>query len=61
MAVAVDIHLSAYRLGWHDREDEYLFKPKKGLKKRSSRQWAYPTVHLTAARMRRLRARSYSR
>jgi Fe-S cluster assembly protein SufB len=27
----VDIDLGAYQLGWHDTEDEYIFKPKKGL------------------------------
>ncbi|MBT8247096.1 MAG: Fe-S cluster assembly protein SufB, partial [Acidimicrobiia bacterium] len=27
----VDIDLGAYQLGWHDTEDEYVFKPKKGL------------------------------
>ena len=31
MALAVDIDLSAYQLGWHDSEDEYVFKPRKGL------------------------------
>jgi Fe-S cluster assembly protein SufB len=32
MAVAtVDIDLGAYKLGWHDSEDEYIFKPQKGL------------------------------
>ena len=31
MALAVDIDLSPYQLGWHDSEDEYVFKPKKGL------------------------------
>ena len=28
---SVDIDLGAYQLGWHDTEDEYVFKPKKGL------------------------------
>ena len=27
----VDIDLGAYSLGWHDSEDEYVFKPRKGL------------------------------
>jgi Fe-S cluster assembly protein SufB len=27
----VDIDLGAYQLGWHDTEEEYVFKPKKGL------------------------------
>ena len=27
----VDIDLGSYELGWHDTEDEYFFKPKKGL------------------------------
>jgi Fe-S cluster assembly protein SufB len=27
----VDIDLGSYELGWHDTEDEYVFKPKKGL------------------------------
>ena len=27
----VDIDLGAYKLGWHDSEDEYIFKPEKGL------------------------------
>jgi Fe-S cluster assembly protein SufB len=27
----VDIDLGAYKLGWHDSEDEYIFKPQKGL------------------------------
>ena len=31
MALAVEIDLSAYQLGWHDSEDDYVFKPRKGL------------------------------
>jgi Fe-S cluster assembly protein SufB len=32
MAVAtVDIDLGAYKLGWHDSEADYIFKPQKGL------------------------------
>jgi Fe-S cluster assembly protein SufB len=27
----VDLDLGAYKLGWHDSEDEYVFKPRKGL------------------------------
>jgi Fe-S cluster assembly protein SufB len=27
----VDIDLGAYQLGWHDSEDDYVFKPRKGL------------------------------
>ncbi|MDH4116050.1 MAG: Fe-S cluster assembly protein SufB [Acidimicrobiia bacterium] len=27
----VDIDLGAYKLGWHDSEDDYVFKPQKGL------------------------------
>ena len=27
----VDIDLGAYKLGWHDSEEEYIFKPEKGL------------------------------
>ena len=27
----VDIDLGAYSLGWHDSEEEYVFKPRKGL------------------------------
>ncbi len=27
----VDIDLGAYQLGWHDSEDDYVFKPQKGL------------------------------
>ncbi len=27
----VDIDLGKYQLGWHDSEDDYVFKPKKGL------------------------------
>ncbi len=27
----VDIDLGAYSLGWHDSEDDYVFKPRKGL------------------------------
>ncbi len=27
----VDIDLGAYQLGWHDSEEDYVFKPKKGL------------------------------
>ena len=27
----VDIDLGAYQLGWHDSQDDYLFKPEKGL------------------------------
>ncbi len=27
----VDIDLGAYALGWHDSEDDYVFKPRKGL------------------------------
>jgi Fe-S cluster assembly protein SufB len=28
---AVDIDLGGYQLGWHDNEESYVFKPKKGL------------------------------
>ncbi|HEY5686310.1 MAG TPA: Fe-S cluster assembly protein SufB, partial [Acidimicrobiia bacterium] len=31
MTAVVDIDLGAYKLGWHDTEDDYVFKPKKGL------------------------------
>lgn len=31
MPVAVDVDVSDYQLGWHDTEDGYVFKPKKGL------------------------------
>ena len=27
----VDIDLGSYKLGWHDSEDDYIFKPQKGL------------------------------
>ena len=27
----VDIDLGSYKLGWHDSEDDYVFKPQKGL------------------------------
>lgn len=27
----VDLDLGAYKLGWHDSEEDYVFKPKKGL------------------------------
>ena len=31
MTAMVDIDLGAYRLGWSDPEDDYVFKPEKGL------------------------------
>ena len=31
MTTTVDIDLGAYRLGWSDPEDDYVFKPEKGL------------------------------
>ncbi|HLT97154.1 MAG TPA: Fe-S cluster assembly protein SufB [Acidimicrobiia bacterium] len=34
----VDIDLGAYKLGWHDSEDEYVFKPQKGLNEDIIRQ-----------------------
>ena len=34
----VDIDLGAYKLGWHDSEDDYVFKPKKGLDEEILRQ-----------------------
>ncbi|MCE2526184.1 MAG: Fe-S cluster assembly protein SufB [Actinomycetia bacterium] len=34
----VDIDLGAYKLGWHDSEDDYVFKPKKGLSEEIIRQ-----------------------
>ena len=34
----VDIDLGAYKLGWHDSEDEYVFKPQKGLSEDIIRQ-----------------------
>ncbi|MGH8912708.1 MAG: Fe-S cluster assembly protein SufB [Acidimicrobiia bacterium] len=34
----VDIDLGAYKLGWHDSEDEYVFKPQKGLNEDVIRQ-----------------------
>ncbi|MDH5421640.1 MAG: Fe-S cluster assembly protein SufB [Acidimicrobiia bacterium] len=34
----VDIDLGAYKLGWHDSEDDYVFKPKKGLNEEILRQ-----------------------
>ena len=27
----VDIDLGSYKLGWHDSEEDYVFKPQKGL------------------------------
>jgi Fe-S cluster assembly protein SufB len=33
----VDIDLGAYKLGWHDSEDEYVFKPQKGLSEETIR------------------------
>ena len=39
MATAtVDIDLGAYKLGWHDSEDDYVFKPEKGLSEEMIRQ-----------------------
>ena len=39
MATAtVDIDLGAYKLGWHDSEDDYVFKPQKGLSEEMIRQ-----------------------
>ena len=39
MATAtVDIDLGAYKLGWHDSEDDYVFKPQKGLSEEIIRQ-----------------------
>ena len=34
----VDIDLGAYKLGWHDSEDDYVFKPQKGLSEEIIRQ-----------------------
>ncbi len=34
----VDIDLGAYKLGWHDSEDDYVFKPQKGLNEDIIRQ-----------------------
>ncbi len=34
----VDIDLGAYKLGWHDSEDDYVFKPQKGLSEEMIRQ-----------------------
>jgi Fe-S cluster assembly protein SufB len=34
----VDIDLGAYKLGWHDSEDDYVFKPQKGLNEEIIRQ-----------------------
>ncbi|MDH3306190.1 MAG: Fe-S cluster assembly protein SufB [Acidimicrobiia bacterium] len=34
----VDIDLGAYKLGWHDSESEYVFKPEKGLNEEIIRQ-----------------------
>ena len=34
----VDIDLGSYKLGWHDTEDDYVFKPKKGLNEEIIRQ-----------------------
>ncbi len=34
----VDIDLGAYKLGWHDSEDAYVFKPQKGLNEEIIRQ-----------------------
>ena len=39
MATAtVDIDLGAYKLGWHDSEEDYVFKPQKGLSEEMIRQ-----------------------
>ena len=39
MATAtVDIDLGAYKLGWHDSEEDYVFKPEKGLSEEMIRQ-----------------------
>lgn len=34
----VDIDLGAYKLGWHDSEEDYVFKPQKGLSEEIIRQ-----------------------
>ncbi len=34
----VDIDLGAYKLGWHDSEDDYVFKPQKGLSEEMIRE-----------------------
>jgi Fe-S cluster assembly protein SufB len=34
----VDIDLGGYKLGWHDPEDEYVFKPRKGLSEEMIRE-----------------------
>ena len=34
----VDIDLGAYKLGWHDSEDDYVFKPQKGISEEIIRQ-----------------------
>ncbi len=34
----VDIDLGAYKLGWHDSEEDYVFKPEKGLSEEIIRQ-----------------------
>ena len=41
MTTTVDIDLGAYKLGWSDPEDEYVFKPEKGLSEDIIREMSF--------------------
>ncbi|MCE2529098.1 MAG: Fe-S cluster assembly protein SufB [Acidimicrobiia bacterium] len=41
MTTTVDIDLGAYKLGWSDPEDEYVFKPEKGLSEEIIREMSF--------------------
>ena len=41
MTTTVDIDLGAYKLGWSDPEDDYVFKPEKGLSEEIIREMSF--------------------
>ena len=41
MTTTVDIDLGAYKLGWSDPEDDYVFKPEKGLSEDIIREMSF--------------------
>src|SRR5579863_3498589 len=41
MAIATDLDLGRYKLGWSDVEDYYVFKPKKGISEQSLREMSW--------------------
>jgi len=55
----VDIDLGAYQLGWHDKEDDYIFKPKKGLNEEIIREMS--AIKKEPEWMLEFRLKSYTR